>query len=281
MTNDNFLELLPYNMCGIYVIKNTINNKRYIGQSIEIKGRFKRHIRELKNNVHGNDYLQKNWNKYGCCSFELNIIEYCLREELNQKEIYYINLYNSSNRNYGYNLTLGGQNGTIPNEETKIKISNKLRGKKRTNEIKEKMSGENHPMYGKHHTKETKLKISNAQKGKKLSQETISKIVKANKGRKMLDFVKQSLIKSHLGIPRSEETKLKIGNANKGKIPWNKGMKSKSQSVSKSHLNQQQINEIRQLLIEHKLTGKEIAKLYNVGQTTISRIKNKVLKNLH
>ena len=62
------------------------------------------------------------------------------------------------NPKYGYNCIGGGSNGS-PSEETRKKISKAFKG-------------ENHPMYGKHHTEETKKKISDSHKaiGRKIAQ---------------------------------------------------------------------------------------------------------------
>ena len=48
---------------GIYCIENIITNKKYIGQSINIKDRWSKHKSELNHQTHDNDYLQKAWNK--------------------------------------------------------------------------------------------------------------------------------------------------------------------------------------------------------------------------
>ena len=55
--------------------------------------------------------------------------------------------------------------------------------KKKYSENHREQDGENHPMYGKHHTEETKKKISEAKKGKTLSEETRKKMSEANKGK--------------------------------------------------------------------------------------------------
>ena len=47
---------------GIYCIENLINNKKYIGQSVDIINRWRHHKNELNSKVHFNDYLQKSWN---------------------------------------------------------------------------------------------------------------------------------------------------------------------------------------------------------------------------
>lgn len=89
---------------GIYKITNNLNGKIYIGQSIDIEKRFYMH----KHFYHKDSYIDQEINKYGIYNFEFSIIELCSKEELDQKEIYYIAFYNSFYPN-GYNLTKGGQ----------------------------------------------------------------------------------------------------------------------------------------------------------------------------
>lgn len=89
---------------GIYKIKNTINNKCYIGQSVDIEKRFYMH----KHFYHKDSYIDQEIHLQGLENFEFSIIELCEKDELDQKEIYYIENYNSFYPN-GYNLTKGGQ----------------------------------------------------------------------------------------------------------------------------------------------------------------------------
>ena len=169
---------------GIYCIENITTNKKYIGQSIDINDRWRRHIGELNHNLHHNDYLQKAWNKYGEDDFKFYILEYCEENDLDEKEIYYIDFYNTTDRKYGYNLKSGGQFNCHPTEEVRNKISesNKkayqnqgLRDLRSTNalkqwsdpEIKNKIMGSNNGMYGKHHTEESKQKMSRNRSGKR------------------------------------------------------------------------------------------------------------------
>lgn len=69
----------------IYQIKNTLNNKVYIGQTNNIKRRWDQHKSDLKRGVHDNPYLQKLYNKYGLDIFEFGILheEDCDQERLN------------------------------------------------------------------------------------------------------------------------------------------------------------------------------------------------------
>ena len=93
---------------GIYKIENKINNKVYIGQSINIQKRWSDHkSRYLDPNDHSyNTHLYKSMRKYGIENFDFSIVELCLAEELNEKERYWIGYYNSFFN--GYNLTFGG-----------------------------------------------------------------------------------------------------------------------------------------------------------------------------
>jgi hypothetical protein len=78
---------------GVYQIKNLINNKCYIGSSIEIENRWRRHKKDLRKNKHHSIILQRAWNKYGESNFEFSIIEECLIEVLIIQEQYYLELY--------------------------------------------------------------------------------------------------------------------------------------------------------------------------------------------
>lgn len=59
---------------GIYCIENLSNSKKYIGQSVNISDRWKKHISELNRGSHHNDYLQKAWNKYGKNEFKFYVL---------------------------------------------------------------------------------------------------------------------------------------------------------------------------------------------------------------
>jgi group I intron endonuclease len=116
----------------IYEIRNIVNNKIYIGQTIQkqYKKRWRYHRWHLRNNKHENVYLQNSWNKYGEDSFLFNIIETCQTQtELNHREDVLIKEYR--NKNLSYNMTAGGRHQPCT-EETRHKLSiiSKRNGKK-------------------------------------------------------------------------------------------------------------------------------------------------------
>ena len=111
-------------MICIYSIE--INGKFYIGQTVNVKNRRKYHLYFLKNNKHYNSHLQRSYNKYNVLEFK--IIEECNIEQLNEKELYYINLYDSYYN--GYNATVGGDScvDRITKKSKKIFQYSKLTG---------------------------------------------------------------------------------------------------------------------------------------------------------
>lgn len=115
-------------IAGIYIIKNLINNKIYVGQSIDIKRRFYTHKYKLNSCKHPNKYLQEEWIKYGKENFVFEIVEKCNKELLKEKEKYWIKHYNANNKKIGYNISKGGNGGNINyicSEETKQKLREK------------------------------------------------------------------------------------------------------------------------------------------------------------
>jgi group I intron endonuclease len=210
---------------GVYKILNIINSKVYIGSSENIPKRWKRHLKGLKNNKHGNKYLQRAFNIYGEDNFKFEVIETCSKEKtfLLKREQFYINLYKSSNPKFGYNLS--------PTAGSNL-------GYKHTNEAKQNMrlanAGKNK---GRKCTEETKQKISLANIDKPKSEETKQLISEALTGYKHTDEACLNMSLAHIGVPwskarreairvpLSDKAKQNISKALKGKPSGRKGKK--------------------------------------------------------
>lgn len=123
---------------GIYCIKNTVNNKVYIGSSKNIQQRFRQHKHQLLHNIHGNKHLNSSANNYGIDNFIFYILEECGIDSLIDKESFYITLYNSLNPNYGYNkaTNISNTSGYKWSEESKKRFSEKCKGRKLSEEHK-------------------------------------------------------------------------------------------------------------------------------------------------
>lgn len=107
---------------GIYCIENLVNHKKYIGQSKNLKKRLSDHLSELRNGKHFNDHLQRSWDAYGQENFNIYVICYCNKEELDEKEIYYIDFYNTMDKDFGYNKDSGGNKYKTRRAESREKM---------------------------------------------------------------------------------------------------------------------------------------------------------------
>jgi group I intron endonuclease len=182
----------------VYKTTNMQNNKIYIGM-------HKAQVFD-KNYFGSGVLIKKAIKKYGQDNFIVELIEWCCdRENLCNKEKYWISYFGSNNPEIGYNLAQGGDGGDTfhlhtaeEQNEIRAKISERFKGRKQTDEWieKRKCCGEENGMYGKHHTQETKEIIS-----KKLSGENnpMYGVPSPSKGRQHSEETKEKIRKTKLG----------------------------------------------------------------------------------
>lgn len=135
-------------MQGIYIIKNKITNQVYVGQSVDLKKRKVRHLKNLRDgNYKEFNKLYPAMKSYGIEDFEFVLIEKCDKEKLSERELYWINHYDSINT--GYNVSHGKSGGIgywlgkHRYLETNKKISEKLKGSTLPEEVKRKIGETN------------------------------------------------------------------------------------------------------------------------------------------
>lgn len=172
----------------IYAIQCKVNNKIYIGQTINYKSRIKYHKDFLRKNKHTNPYLQEDYNKYGASSFIFYKLEDNVPNGLNlERETYYMNMYGGTNSDNIYNVK-GNYNddnelyakskvahfngkydvfrGHLHTEQSKQQISKSLKQAYKEGRhqlagaVVGNCSGSNNAFYGKHHTEVVKQKLS-------------------------------------------------------------------------------------------------------------------------
>lgn len=185
----------PYGV--IYCITNTVNGKKYIGQTTgTISYRWSKHCgsgrqcRVLRNAI----------DKYGKDSFTVAQIDSAgSKQELDAKEIFHISQNSADDRDYGYNIAPGGAIGKHAKETCDL-ISKALTGKPLTEAHCAKLSASH---MGHKRSAESRAKQSATATGSKRPKtaEHITKIAAANRGKKR--------------GPMSESHKAKIGAANK------------------------------------------------------------------
>jgi group I intron endonuclease len=183
---------------GVYAIVNKTNGKRYIGSSIDIPARWRSHAHKLRRGKHHSLHLQSAWNKYGSDNFDFVILEECGSEEILAREQFYLD------RDFPEYNTIrhAGNNSGFKFSEQAIK---------RMSEIHT----------GFRHSEESKLKMSRIWAGKprgEYSENRRAKMAAAHKGKAINENQKLGLLVGQY-MPKSEETRKKISESQKGYKP--------------------------------------------------------------
>ena len=117
----------------IYCFHCITTNKKYIGKTIDEERRITQHLYNIKYSYKGKSKFYSAIRKYGIENFIYGIIEECDETQLIEKEIHYINLYDTFNN--GLNTATGGESGgNLHSEETKEKMSLSRKGKTQSKE---------------------------------------------------------------------------------------------------------------------------------------------------
>ena len=88
--------------CGVYRIENLLDGKLYIGSSINVEARFRKHLATLNRGEHQNAHLQRAFDRDGVDSFCLELVESCTADDLEAREQFYIDKYRVPE--LGYNI---------------------------------------------------------------------------------------------------------------------------------------------------------------------------------
>lgn len=278
---------------GIYKFTCLINNKVYIGKSVNLYSRINDH-RRCSKKERGNCYFENALIKYGWESFDVDILE--VFEDFNKDqdndrllfiESEYIKLFNSSDKNKGYNVCKYSMDSTgipkPPRSDThranmSIAKKGKLNGPHRKESI-EKMSlsklGKKRPEFseewkqniGKGHvglvmSEETREKISLAHKGKPKSKEAVEKMRQSLTGRKHSEETKKKMSESQKGRKLSEEHKQKLIQANKERVITEETReKMRNSQKGKSNASGKRSEESKQRMRKSRLAYLEKQKL--------------------
>lgn len=275
----SYREIEP-NLAGIYIIKNNVNGKCYIGQSVNLRSRIKDHIRNAKD-LKIDLPIYRAIKKHGFHNFTIDVIESFTRDPimpndeliriLDQKEIYYIEKYKAYTE--GYNCTVGGDYGVLGlkmAEEQRKKVS------QNTKELVAKgVFGKRVYMYNfieKYYI--TAWTIKDAENITKLSRGNISKLCNncyirpycknfiAAFSNEELENKKKECVK-YLEDINNRNTNIRRANGTfyKGNSNWYKGMTSlnKGKSMSSEQKNKIRESNIKYLVYQYDLDGNLIA----------------------
>lgn len=207
----------------VYRLVNRVNGKSYIGRTMDVTKRMWEHKNVVKKATGKTKErpIVKAFLEFGFEAFDFEILyesepfedRKLLDKHLDEKEIFYIEKYNSVEN--GYNLTKGGKGA--------YGLGRKIRESwtdERRKEFSERMKGGNNPCYGKKFVGVKKPKLL----GKKHSEERRKKISEAlkGKGHPQSEETKRKISESTRGVPKSETHRKNAAEAKRGKkVPSN------------------------------------------------------------
>ena len=187
----------------IYSIKNTLDDRIYIGSTKKLNYRINQHTHHLKKGTHHSGKLQRFVNKYGIDKIYFELVSFCGEHNLIETEQKYIDLLRPE---FNIRQVAEKNTGIKHSEETKRKIvetrrkNGSYKSYKHTKETIEKMSGINHWNYGNKLSDEVKNKIRETSKFRITSEETKVKISKALKGKIVSEDTKDKLRQQKIGV---------------------------------------------------------------------------------
>lgn len=254
----------------IYKITIKGSDKFYIGSALDFLKRRKKHLHELRHNIHPNRHLQNSYNKNGKDdAFLMDIIEEVeSSEQLIEREQFFIDSFDSERL---FNLRLKAESSLG------IKASKETREKIRKNSLHRYLSASEEDQKkfsqywkGKKRGKKHGEMVAENNRTRKVSDKTKEKIRLSQIGKKLSDAHIQKIREGNIGKQRTDESKLKISQALKGKSKSAKAKKNMSLSHSRKRAIQQLdintsevINEFESIMEAARKTGYHYGAIQN------------------
>jgi group I intron endonuclease len=180
--------MMDSNVTGVYKISCLTTGKFYIGSAHSLVKRKRTHLSCLRNKKHRNSKLQRAWEKYGEENFIFETLLICSKDDVLFYEQLLLTKLDAVQNGFNISPSVIGGKGVKHTEKTKAKLKEAW--------IQRRMRPKN-PV-----SEETKKKISLAklgQKRKPFTEEARRNMAISRMGNK-----------NRLGIPHTEETKLKM-----------------------------------------------------------------------
>ena len=195
-------------ICGVYIIRNTLDGKRYVGQSRDCLHRFQQHRNGLRNGNHRNAYLQNAWKVHGEAAFTFAVACVCMESQLDELETRFMSEYGALDRARGYNMegVVFGAKRRDATTVAKLRAANL--GKTLSAEHRAKLSVSRRLRAP--YSEETKAKISASRKLYKLTPEQKARIGASNKGKRRTAEQRAALSAAHKGFRPTDETRDKL-----------------------------------------------------------------------
>lgn len=224
-------DMFPCLGTGVYCIRNKENDKRYIGSAaISLSTRWRQHRQTAQAGRHRNRHFQAAWDSYGEDAFEFTVLEHCLPGDCLAREQHWIDFYNATDREFGYNAspTAGSSLGIKRSAETRAKVAAAFRGKPAHNrgvspsaetraKIAATLTGRKLGPHSAEHRAKIGAANAIAQKGRKPSDEIMAKLHAGNRGRKLTPEHIAKSVAGRRGYKHTAETRAKMSAAKKAR----------------------------------------------------------------
>ena len=161
-------------ICGIYLIRNRISGKGYVGQAKDVFKRWRGHLKQVRE---GSDMIvHRAIRKLGSEGFDFLLLQMCPEDQLNDREVYWVRVLDTFGKR-GYNATTGGDFGRVVSDRMRHKLSVMRKGVPRSPETVRKMAL---AATGRVVSKETRLRMSLAGRGKPRTESQLVATRKSN-----------------------------------------------------------------------------------------------------
>lgn len=246
-------------VAGIYEIRNTLNNKVYIGSSINVNKRMASHKHNLKRGAHSSAHLQASWNKSGAQAFQFKQLIACAPKDLMFYEQRIMDGYKANQPEFGYNTRLVVEScaGMKLSAAHKAKIAASV------------PRGENHQYFGVGLCAKAYQAAADLKRGKPMLAEQRAKISASSKGKKKHDGFGALISAAKRGMKFSDEARANMSAGRVGLIL----KKAHKENIGK--LDYEKVEQIRVVYASGGVKQKELAASFGVDVKTINNVINR------
>lgn len=241
---------------GVYEIRNTLDDKVYVGSSLNVRKRLSVHRGNLTRGKHHSAHLQAAWDKHGASNFTFRQLLACAPKDLVFYEQRLVDGYNAMDPAHGYNKRVVVQSnaGMKLSEEHKRKIAASV------------PRGEAHQYYGKRLSDAAYKAAADLKKKYGISAEARAKQSAALKGTKKPEGFGEKVRAARLGSHHTQESKRRMSAARTGV----KQPKTHTENIGK--LDYSKAAEIRALHSATAMRHHELAAMFGVSRRAIGSL---------
>ena len=243
-------------VAGVYEIRNTLNDKVYIGSSISVNKRMAAHRNHLARGAHSSAHLQASWDKSGAGAFQFKQLITCAPKDLLFYEQLIMDGFKANQREFGYNTRLVVEScaGLKLSAVHKAKIAASV------------PRGESHQYFGVGLCAKAYQVAADLKRGKPMPAEQRAKISVSSRGKKKHAGFGALVSAAKKGVPFSAEARKNMSLARTGMV------QSRTAKESKGKLDYARVAELRQLAADGVGPHTKLAEMFGVSRGRVSAI---------